>query len=166
MLICANSRKNGDNLVELKHFVRVANTDLKGDKRLLVALTKIKGVGMVFANLVCNLSGIDPQKKAGELSDSEVAMMDKVLSDPVKNGAPSWIINRRKDYETGEDKHLILSDLDFSKQDDIKQLKKCKTYKGLRHQWGLPVRGQKTKANFRPNKGKVKVPKKKTVLKH
>ena len=51
--------------------------------------------------------------------------------------------------------HLINTDLDLSKDGDIKRMKKVKSYKGLRHTWGLPVRGQRTRSNFRKNKGKV-----------
>jgi len=65
------------------------------------------------------------------------------------------MLNRRKDYETGEDKHLLSSDLAFTKDNDIKMLKKIKSYKGMRHAFGLPVRGQRTRSNFRRNKGKV-----------
>jgi small subunit ribosomal protein S13 len=65
------------------------------------------------------------------------------------------MLNRRKDYETGEDIHLLSSDLAFTQDNDIKMMKKMKSYKGMRHARGLTVRGQKTRANFRRNKGKV-----------
>ena len=64
-------------------------------------------------------------------------------------------MNRRRDYDTGEDKHLLIGTLQFSKDNDIKRLKKIKALRGMRHQKGLPVRGQRTKSNFRRNKGKV-----------
>ena len=58
------------------------------------------------------------------------------------------------DFETGEDKHLIGADLELRKEFDIKRLKKIKTYKGYRHGAKLPLRGQRTKGNFRRNKAK------------
>jgi small subunit ribosomal protein S13 len=64
------------------------------------------------------------------------------------------VLNRRIDFETGEKGHLTGSDLDLKKEFDIKRLKKIKSYKGLRHNVGLPVRGQRTKANFRRNRKK------------
>ena len=62
---------------------------------------------------------------------------------------PAWMLNRRKDYESGEDKHVINAELKLSREFDIKRLQLIKSYRGLRHAWGLPVRGQKTRSNFR-----------------
>jgi small subunit ribosomal protein S13 len=70
---------------------------------------------------------------------------------------------RRLDYETGEDNHLLGAELALEKDNDLKSMKKSRQYKGLRHQWGLTVRGQRTKSNFRKNKGKGLVAKKKTL---
>lgn len=151
-------------MAEFRHIVRVGNTDLKGEKALYLSLQKIKGVGENFARAVCILASIDFMKKTGELSDSEVKQLEKVLEDPKKAGMPEFYLNRLKDYETGENKHLLLADLDFEKDQDLKRLKKTKSYIGLRHQWKLPVRGQRTGSNFRPNKGKGAVKKKKTSV--
>ena len=54
-----------------------------------------------------------------------------------------------KDYVTGEDIHLIESDLDMTLRDDLNRMKKTRSYKGRRHEVGLPVRGQRTKSTFR-----------------
>lgn len=151
-------------MAEFRHIVRVANTDLDGKKHVLYAMTKIKGVGIMYANMALSVAGVDKTKKAGELSESEVEKINQVLKDPKKFKVPSWLYNRRKDYETGEDGHLLMSDLDLSKDFDLKKMKKLKTYKGLRHQWGLPVRGQRTQSNFRKNKGKGMAVKKKTAV--
>lgn len=141
-------------MTEFRHIVRVANTDLDGKKHILIALTKIKGVGVQFANMALSIAGVDKTKKAGDLLDAEVKKIDDILNNPSKYNAPDWLLNRRFDYETGENMHLLNAELSFQKDNDIKRLKKIKTYRGLRHQWGLPVRGQKTKSNFRRNKGK------------
>ncbi|MEM4638202.1 MAG: 30S ribosomal protein S13 [Candidatus Woesearchaeota archaeon] len=145
-------QQNNENF---KHIVRIANTDLKGEKPIHMALHKIKGISFMFSNFVCYSANVDPQKKAGELSDEEISKIEDVVKNPAKYNCPSWLMNRRKDYETGEDLHLINTDLDLMKDFDIKRMKKVKSYKGLRHTWGLPVRGQRTKSNFRKNKGKV-----------
>ncbi|MBN2142542.1 30S ribosomal protein S13 [Candidatus Woesearchaeota archaeon] len=139
---------------ELRHLVRILNTDVKGEKHILYALTKIKGVSVMFANAVLRKAGVDPQKKAGYLEAKEVAAIENLIQKPLNAGIPDWLLNRRKDLETGEDMHLITSSLDFTHEMDLKRMKKTKSYKGMRHQWGLPVRGQKTKSNFRKNKGK------------
>ena len=140
---------------DVKYIIRVANTDLDGRKHIVSAITKIKGVGAMFANAACNIAGINKSKKAGSLSETEVKHLNEILADPVNFDAPEWMLNRRKDYETGEDKHLITANLAFTIDNDLKRLKKTKSYKGMRHAWKLPVRGQKTKSNFRRNKGKV-----------
>jgi len=144
-----------ENKSNLKHLVRIANTDLLGNKRLLPALRKIKGISFMYANMVCSIAGIDKQKLTGALTDDEVAKLDDVIRNPQKYKAPLWMLNRRKDYETGEDKHLLMGDLDFTKSNDVKRLRMTKSYRGMRHASGLPMRGQKTKSNFRRNKGRV-----------
>ena len=95
-------------------------------------------------------------EKAGEMSEPDIAKIQAVLDSPINAGLPLWTLNRRKDYETGEDMHLLVNDLTFTKDNDLKRMKKTKSYKGLRHQARLPVRGQRTRSNFRPNKGKRK----------
>ncbi|MGV8162235.1 MAG: 30S ribosomal protein S13 [Candidatus Nanoarchaeia archaeon] len=151
-------------MAEFRHIVRICNTDVKGEKSILFALIKIKGVNVMYANMALSVAGVDKAKKAGELSESEVNKIDEILRNPSKYHVPKWLLNRRKDYETGDDKHLLGSDLSLEKDNDLKRMKKVKTYRGLRHQWGLTVRGQRTKSNFRRNKGKGLVAKKKTVL--
>lgn len=138
-----------------RHLVRVANVDLPGNKDIAWALTKIKGVGINFASAVCALAGILKTQKAGYLSDDEVKKLNAVLQDPVKNGLPWWMLNRKKDFETGENKHFLGGTLSFVHENDIKRLKKIRTLRGVRHSKGLTVRGQRTKSNFRRNKGKV-----------
>lgn len=140
---------------EFRHILRVSNTDLDGNKKIAFALKKIKGVGFQFANMVCTLAGVAKNKKTGELSDEEVKKLDTVIQDPVKAGASEWMLNRRKSYEDNSDKHILMGDLDFTVDNDLKRMKMIKCYRGMRHAFGLPVRGQRTKSNFRKNKGKV-----------
>ena len=140
---------------DFRHIVRIANTDLKGERHLDIALKGIKGVNFMFSNLVCVLSGIDPKKTVGHLTDDEIKKIDDIMNDPAKFGAPVWMFNRRKDSEDGSMKHVISADLTFIQDNDIKMMRKMKSYRGVRHSVGLPTRGQRTKANFRKNKGKV-----------
>ena len=139
----------------IKHIVRVANVDIPGNKHLRISLTKIKGVGRNFAHVLCNLSGISGEKLTGTLSESEIATLTEMLQNPANAGIPEWLFNRRRDFATGEDKHLLIGNLQFSRDNDIKRLMKIKAIRGIRHSKGLPVRGQRTKSNFRRNKGKV-----------
>ena len=146
---------------ELKYFVRIANTDLDGNKLIYNSLTRIKGINFMFSNAILNAAGIEKAKKTGALTDDEVAKIDDILKDPAKFKLPAWLFNRKKDPEDGSDKHLIGTNLSFIQDNDIKMMKKIKSYKGIRHSLGLPVRGQRTRSNFRKNKGKVMGVKKK-----
>ena len=140
---------------EFRHIVRVGSADLDGNKPLGLALTKIKGVGFMFANAILGSLNFDKNKKTGYLSSEEVSKINKVIENPIESNIPIWMLNRKKDTETGKDMHLVGGNLDFVKENDIKLMKSIRCYKGLRHAFGQPVRGQKTKSNFRKNKGKV-----------
>lgn len=147
-----------------RYIVRIVNTDVDGNKKILSSLRKIKGVGFMFANAICSTANINQSKKTGYLSDDEVRRIDEVTKNPLKFNIPVWMLNRRKDYETGKDMHVLTTDLNFAKDSDIKRLKKIKCYRGIRHAAGLPVRGQRTKSNFRKNKGNVMGVKKKADI--
>lgn len=133
-----------------KQIVRIAETDVLGGRSTLMALKQIRGVGFSVANAVCNVLNLDKGKKIGELSDPEIRAAETLVRNPDK--LPKWMYNRRKDIETGADKHVINTELKLSKDFDIKRLKKIKSYKGMRHMAGLPVRGQRTKGHFRKGK--------------
>ena len=79
----------------------------------------------------------------------DVLKIEEILENPLDFGIPAWMLNRREDYETGENIHLIESDLDMTLRDDLNRMKKTRSYKGRRHEVGLPVRGQRTKSTFR-----------------
>jgi small subunit ribosomal protein S13 len=102
----------------------------------------------MFANMICLNAKVDRIKKAGDLTEAEIKSLEKEIQNP---RAPSWLLNRRKDQETGEDKHLVGSDLIFAVDGDLKEMIKMRSYKGVRHMHKLPVRGQRTKSNFRRN---------------
>lgn len=138
----------------LKHLVRVKSTDLNGNKQIHVALSHIRGVGFMLANAVCKKAGMDKRKKIGEFGDEELSKIEEVFDNPAKYNLPTWLLNRRKDYEEGVDKHLYTSDLEFTHGNDLRRLQKIKSQRGLRHHWGLPLRGQQTKAHFRKGKKK------------
>lgn len=126
--------------------VRILSEDIEGNAKIYVGLTKIKGISWNLSNAICNVLKIDKNRKVGSLTDEEI----KKISEFVKNPQlPSFILNRRFDFETGEDKHLIGTGLELQKDFDIKRLKKIKSYRGIRHAAGLPVRGQRTRSHFR-----------------
>ena len=140
---------------EFNYFVRIANTDLDGKKQIANALMKIKGISFMFSSMVCKLAGVDRVAKTGYLKDPQVKKLDDVLNNLSNYNVPTWMLNRRKNYEDGKDYHAITGNLSFAEENDIKRMKVIKSYRGVRHGVGLPVRGQRTKSNFRRNKGKV-----------
>ncbi len=147
-----------------RYIVRVANTDLDGKRQLLMGLQKIKGISFMLSNAFCSAAKIDQRKRVGDLSDKEVETLDALIRNKKPN-FPAWLLNRRKDPETGEDMHQIGAELTFTHESDIRQLKKIKCYRGVRHMLGQPVRGQRTRSNFRKNKGKVASVKRSVVAK-
>lgn len=140
---------------QLKYLVRIANTDLTGSKPIAYALLNIRGVGFSYANMACTLAEVNPMKKAGALSDKEVSALESVITNPTKFNVPTWMFNRQKDMETGDDMHIIGPTIKFVQDNDVRLMKKIRCYKGMRHAAGLPVRGQRTRSNFRKNKGKT-----------
>ena len=146
-----------------ERIVRILSKDIEGNMTLYAGLAKIKGISWSFANALCISLGLDKRKKIGALTDEEI----KKISDFAKNPKlPSYIVNRRRDRETGEDLHFTGTELELKKEFDIKRLKQIRNYRGSRHALGLPVRGQRTKGNFRKNRNrgvgiKKKVPVKK-----
>ena len=151
----AESKPQPQQTEEIRHLVRISNTDLDGSKPLYHALTKIKGISHMYSNFVTQAAKVSREKKTGTLSDAEVKRIEEVMKSPLTFNPPLWILNRRSDVETGKPMHLISADLDFVHDNDLKTMKKTKSYKGVRHILGLPVRGQRTRSNFRRNKGKV-----------
>jgi len=131
--------------------VRILSKDVEGKMTLYSGLTKIKGVSWTLSNAVCKLLNLDKKRKIGSLTPEEIDKISKFLKNPP---IPTYLFNRRDDFETGESKHLTGSDLELQKEFDIKRLKKIKSYKGFRHTSGLPLRGQRTKSNFRRNRKK------------
>lgn len=138
-----------------RHIVRVANTDLNGNKTVVYALRKIKGVGTSFGHAVCNVLHIDQGRKLGDLSEEETKRVEDVIHNPAKFSLPGWLYNRQRETETNANRHLVGNDLVFQQEMDIKIMKKIRSYKGVRHMLGGPVRGQRTRSKFRVNKGKV-----------
>lgn len=111
----------------------------------------------MFALATCRKAGIKITEQIGNLSDEQLKTITSIIKDPVKNGIPAWLVNRRWERVSGKSTHQTSTDLIIAVDDDIKIMKKIKAYKGVRHMIGQPVRGQRTRSNFRKNKGKMKL---------
>ena len=137
---------------EQAHIVRIMGTGINGSLSSLYGLAKIKGVGVQFSNAVCVVLGLDKAKKISDLSEKEIEKIETYLSGENKKGIPTWMLNTQRDPRTGEDLHFAAKDLDFHALQVKRDTIKLKTYRGQRIKAGLPVRGQRTKANFRKQK--------------
>jgi small subunit ribosomal protein S13 len=134
---------------EFKHLVRISRKDIDGNKTIEHGLTVIKGVGLSLSRSIGLAMGFDVNQKIGYILDEDVFKIEEALEDPQKYNIPVWMLNRQRDYTTGENTHLIGSDLDMTLRNGLNRMKKIRSYKGRRHEVGLPVRGQRTKSTFR-----------------
>jgi len=123
---------------------RISGIDIPREKRVLIALTYIYGIGPTTAEILLNATGIDPNTRVRDLSDQEVAALRGYIEQNVR----------------------VEGDLRREVQQDIKRKMEIGSYQGIRHRRGLPVRGQRTHTNARTRKGPKKtVAGKKKVLK-
>ena len=116
---------------------------------MIVGLTHIRGVGYMFANTILSVLKINPNQRIGYLSQEQIKSIEDIVKNPSTSNFPSWFLNRRKDVETGEDKHLITSDIAFTVRNDIEREKTSGSWRGIRHMFGLKVRGQRTRCTGR-----------------
>jgi len=133
---------------EIKYFVRIRNTDLDGTKAVHIALTGIKGIGPHTSRTITALADVDPRAVLGKLDDGSVERLANAV-DAYTEQVPDWMINRPKDVYTGEGRHLLGTDLSMTNDDDVNRMRKMRSYRGIRHETGQKVRGQRTKASGR-----------------
>jgi small subunit ribosomal protein S13 len=110
---------------------RIAGVDIPRDKRVIIGMTYIFGIGPTTAKKVVGSANVDPDKRVKDLTDEEVARLREVVDKQLK-------------VEGELRRELALS---------IKRLMEIGTYRGLRHRRGLPVRGQRTRTNARTRRG-------------
>ena len=130
------------------YIVRIVNSDIDGQKRTVIGLQSIKGVGKRVAQIVVKKAEIDPTLRIGSLPDEKVKELEALVKSYVEY-APNWAINRQNDYETGADMHLFGNDLDIIQKEDVNRMKMIRCYRGIRHEGRHKVRGQRTRSNGR-----------------
>ncbi len=133
---------------DFKYIIRIANSDVSGEERLGFALTSIRGVGPRISNAIIQKLKLNPEELAGNLTDKNVDEIENAVQN-INEFVPSWLLNRQKDYDTGENIHPVSVDLKMVHDDDLNRMKKVKSYKGIRHASGHKVRGQRTYSNGR-----------------
>ena len=137
---------------EFRHILRIIDKDVDGTLKAPYALKKIKGISLCTANAILKKAGINPDTRAGFLTEANVDKIEEIIREPTKYGIPNWLLNRRKDLETGKDMHIISADLVLRTKMDIEQMKSIRSWRGYRHAYGLKVRGQRTKTTGRSGK--------------
>lgn len=131
-----------------RYIVRIVNTDLDGAKSIVIALTSVKGVGLRSAEVIARMAGIPRNIKIGDLPESKTDELEKLVTE-YSEKAPHWMMNRQSDWSTGADIHLVGVDVELNRRDDINLMKMIRCYKGIRHEQGQKVRGQRTRSNGR-----------------
>ncbi|XP_002155929.1 small ribosomal subunit protein uS13 isoform X1 [Hydra vulgaris] len=134
---------------KFQHILRVMNTNIDGKTKIMYAMTSIKGVGRRFSNICLKKADIDLKKRAGELTDEEVERVITIMQNPRQYKIPDYFLNRQKDIKDGKYTQVLANALDNKLREDLERLKKIKAHRGLRHYWGLRVRGQHTKTTGR-----------------
>jgi small subunit ribosomal protein S13 len=147
--------------IDLRALVRVSGVVLDGNKKMYRILPDITGLGQATVNSMLAIMGIDRNTRLGSLDEAGIENLENSIRD-VNKMLPVWMLNRRKDYNTGEDMHLIGAELEFVEREDVNRQKKIRTYRGMRHTIGQPVRGQRTRTSFRTGAA-VGVSRKKTL---
>ena len=134
---------------DFQHILRVLNTNIDGKEKIMYALTAIKGVGRRYSNIVLKKADIDQTKRAGEITDAELERIMEIMQNPRDYKIPDYFLNRKKDIKDGKYSQVLSNQLDNKLREDLERLKKIRSHRGLRHYWGLRVRGQHTKTTGR-----------------
>ena len=130
------------------YIIRMENTDINGEHNIVQGLTQIKGIGRHMATLIADTTGVDRKTKFGNLPEPEIEKLKEVIEN-IDEYAPAWMLNYQKDVYTGENMHLISTDVAIRLRDDINMMKMVRSYRGVRHELGLKVRGQRSSSNGR-----------------
>ncbi len=133
---------------EFRHRLRVAGIIVDGNLDVERAMWNIKGIGPRISKSIIQILNIDKKTRIGSLDDKEIEGIEKAIED-INKKVPVWMLNRQRDPYTGENIQLTGSDLDMALREDINTQKGLKSYRGIRHSTGLPVRGQRTRTSFR-----------------
>jgi len=134
---------------QYENLIRILGNDIPGEKKTLIGLTQIRGIGYMFANSILQILKINPDSRIGTLSSDQVSLIEKMIQDPKSQNFPIWFLNRQKDIETGDDLHLLTSDIAFNLRNDVEREKGVFSWRGYRHMYGLKVRGQRTRCTGR-----------------
>merc|ERR1711890_42934 len=132
-----------------QHILRIQNTNIDGNRKIGFALTSIRGMGRRFTDLVLKKADVDCAKRAGQITEEELERIQTTMAQPKNFKIPVWFLNRQRDIKDGKDGQLTSNNLDNKLREDLERMKKTRIHRGIRHYWGLRVKGQKTKTTGR-----------------
>ena len=135
-----------------QHIVRLLNTNVEGKRKVAFALRMIKGIGIRFAHVICKKAGVEINSRAGTLTVEQLDRIADIIADPLKYKVPEWFLNRQRDPKTGKTEHVVSNVVDIKLRDDLERMKKIRAHRGVRHAFGLRVRGQHTCTSGRRGK--------------
>lgn len=138
-----------------RKIIRIADTDIDGNKKVSDALREIKGVGFSYSNAILKVLNIDGSKHLQDIDGPSMEKLKDALKNPMKFGIPSWVLNWRRDETTGSDYHFISTDLRSRMAMHIQALKDSRSYRGYRHSFSYKLRGQRVKSRGANFKGRV-----------
>ncbi|MFW5900300.1 MAG: 30S ribosomal protein S13 [Halodesulfurarchaeum sp.] len=133
---------------EIRYFVRIGQTDLDGTKSVERALTEMKGIGRRAARVIADVAEVDRTATFGALDDDTIESVVEAVED-YDTHVPDWLTNRQNDFYSGESGHLTGSDVELTRDEDINRMRMIRSYRGVRHERGQKVRGQRTKSTGR-----------------
>jgi small subunit ribosomal protein S13 len=133
---------------DIRYFVRIGQTDLDGTATVERALLGMNGIGRRAARHIATESDVSRTATFGRLEEDDIEAITDLVTNFAEE-APDWMANRPKDFYTGETDHIIGNDLELSRQQDINRMQMIDSYKGIRHQRGQKVRGQRTRSTGR-----------------
>ncbi|MFX0060188.1 MAG: 30S ribosomal protein S13 [Candidatus Hodarchaeota archaeon] len=132
-----------------KVFFRKLRTQVDGNAKVEYGLTQIRGIGRRLAQAIVKIAEINPDIRIGAIPEKDLNKLEEIILNPIANGVPDWMVNRKKDLRTGENMHILGNQLEITIKRDVDRMKRIKSYKGVRHHLGLKVRGQRTKSTGR-----------------
>jgi small subunit ribosomal protein S13 len=133
---------------EIQYFVRIGQTDLDGTKSVERALIEMKGIGRRAARVIADRADVDRTAVLGTLEEDVIEDVVAAV-ESYDDAVPDWLTNRQKDFYTGESTHLTGSDVELTRDEDINRMRMIRSYRGVRHERGQKVRGQRTKSTGR-----------------
>ncbi len=139
---------------EFSNLLRIIGTSIEGHRSIPFGLSQIRGVGRRLAEAICRIlaekdPNFDPNARIGLLTEKQQEVLVEMIKNPVKHGVPQWMVNRPKDLRTGEFRHVSGTDLELVNKMDVDRMKRVRSWKGIRHMYGLKVRGQRTRTTGR-----------------